>query len=161
MGEVPNGPQRRSEAAVAGWLLDKRLLRWLIVLGIAAVALILGYLGLSEYLSHQTVPEFGMGWADILFYDLQLFVLNAAPAEGPGPFPVALGIARFLAPAVTALAPGTTDGHHPAEIMCRHSCAIVTPGSTVISPVSAFHSRIRLRLERHSTTSPPLREASP
>jgi voltage-gated potassium channel Kch len=80
------------------------LTRWLIVLAAAAVAFIAGYIGLGEYLSHQIVPEFGTGWADILFYDLQLFVFNAAPAEGTGPFPVTLEIARFLAPATTALA---------------------------------------------------------
>ena len=102
MAEVPTRP--RSEAAAEGLFLEKALRRWLIVLGIAAAALILGYLGLNEYLSHGTVPEFGNGWADILFYDVQLFVLSSAPAEGSGPFPIALGIARFLAPATTAAA---------------------------------------------------------
>jgi len=81
------------------------LARWLIVLAIAAAALILGYLGLNQYLSHQQAPAaYGRGWADILFYDVQLFVFNAAPTQGPGPFPLTLGIARFLAPATTVLA---------------------------------------------------------
>jgi voltage-gated potassium channel Kch len=81
------------------------LARWLIVIAIAAVALILGYFGLSQYLSHQQAPAaYGRGWADILFYDVQLFLFNAAPTQGPGPFPVTLGIARFLAPATTVLA---------------------------------------------------------
>jgi voltage-gated potassium channel Kch len=81
------------------------LARWLIVVAIAAVALILGYLGLNRYLSHQQAPAaYGQGWADILFYDVQLFVFNAAPTQGPGPFPLTLGIARFLAPATTVLA---------------------------------------------------------
>jgi hypothetical protein len=94
----------RSQAAVAGLFLDKALRRWLVVLGIAAVALILGYIGLDQHLSHHPTPMFGRSWTDILFYDLQLFVLNSAPAGGAGPFPVALGIARFLAPATTAVA---------------------------------------------------------
>ena len=81
------------------------LARWLGVLAIAAVALVLGYLGLRQYLAHQPAPAaYGRGWADILFYDVQLFVFNAAPTQGPGPFPVTLGIARFLAPATTVLA---------------------------------------------------------
>ena len=72
------------------------------MLGATAAGLILGYIGLHEYLSQH--PRLGRSWTDILFYDLQLFVLNAAPADGAGPFPVALGIARFLAPAATIAA---------------------------------------------------------
>ena len=102
MAEVPARP--RSQAAFAGLFLDKALRHWLVVLVIAGVALILGYLGLNEYLSHSPKLGFGRGRLDILFYDLQLFVLNSAPAEGAGPFPVALGMARFLAPAATAVA---------------------------------------------------------
>jgi len=102
VAEVPARP--RSQAAFAGLFLDKALRHWLVVLVIAGVALILGYLGLNEYLSHSPKLGFGRGRLDILFYDLQLFVLNSAPAEGAGPFPVALGMARFLAPAATAVA---------------------------------------------------------
>ena len=76
--------------------------RGLVLLGVAAVAAGLGYLGLSQYLSHH--PGQGSGWPDILYYDLQLFVLSAAPASGPGPIPLALQLARFLAPATTVLA---------------------------------------------------------
>jgi len=89
---------------VAGLFLDKALRRWLAVLGIAVASLILGYLGLHDYLALGKVPGYGRGWPDLLFYDIQLFLLNAAPASGPGPFPVALGIARFLAPATTVVA---------------------------------------------------------
>lgn len=88
---------------------NKALVRWLVVGAFAAVALVLGYIGLREYvwqhyLRPKAVPEYGRGWADILFYDVQLFVLNAAPAGGPGPIPLPLGIARFLAPATTLAA---------------------------------------------------------
>jgi voltage-gated potassium channel Kch len=102
VGELRAGS--RGWAAAWGIPLERELARWLGVLGVAAVALALGYVGLNEYLSRQAMPEFGRGWADVLFYDLQLFVFNAAPSQGAGPFPVALGIARFLAPASTALA---------------------------------------------------------
>jgi voltage-gated potassium channel Kch len=95
---------RRSRAIAWLAVMDLRLARFLGVFAIAMLALILGYIGLNEYLSHQTVPQYGTGWADILFYDLQLLVFNAAPTQGAGPFPVALGVARFLAPATTALA---------------------------------------------------------
>jgi len=82
--------------------VDKALVRWLIVIGVATVAFVLGYVGLNDYLSHSGGQGFGHGWADIVFYDVQMFVLNAAPTQSAGPFPVALGIARFLAPAATA-----------------------------------------------------------
>jgi voltage-gated potassium channel Kch len=92
-----------------GVFRNRALARWLVVGVFAAVALVLGYIGLREYVSRQylspnAVPEYGRGWADILFYDVQLFVLNAAPAGGPGPIPLPLGIARFLAPATTLAA---------------------------------------------------------
>jgi hypothetical protein len=78
---------------------------WLVVLVASAAGLILGYIGLNEYLSHlPAAAGFGRSWMDVLFYDLQLFVLNSAPTQGGGPFPVALGIARFLAPAATIAA---------------------------------------------------------
>src|SRR5580658_8097431 len=79
--------------------------RWLIVAVIAVVAFVLGIIGLNQYLSHQKPPaSFGRGWLDILYYDIQLYVFNAAPAQAPGPFPAAFQIARFLAPVTTVLA---------------------------------------------------------
>jgi len=130
--------------------LDKAVRRWLVVLVIAAVALILGYLGLDEYLSrHPTLP-YGRGRLDILFYDLQLYVLNSGPAEGAGPFPVTLGIARFLAPATTAVA--TVEAvrlllseqlrHWSSAYASRH--AIVTGDG----PIAVELAR-RLRAEYH------------
>jgi len=140
----------RSQAAFAGLFLDKAVRRWLVVLVIAAVALILGYLGLDEYLSrHPTLP-YGRGRLDILFYDLQLYVLNSGPAEGAGPFPVTLGIARFLAPATTAVA--TVEAvrlllseqlrHWSSAYASRH--AIVTGDG----PIAVELAR-RLRAEYH------------
>lgn len=93
-----------SGAGIGSAPLGRTLAHWSIVLVIAVVAFALGYIGLSDFLSHQKIPQFGQGWADIVYYDVQLFVLNSAPAQSVGPFPVTLGIARFLAPAATAVA---------------------------------------------------------
>ena len=148
MAEVPARP--RSQAAVAGLFLDKALRRWLLVLGIAALALILGYLGLNEYLSHHPALGFGRGRTDILFYDLQLFVLNSAPAEGAGPFPVALGIARFLAPATTVAATVETVRLLLSEQLRRWSSASARKHAIVTGdgPVAVELAR-KLRAEYH------------
>src|ERR1022692_3670333 len=81
------------------------LARGLIVLGCAATALLLGYFGLRTYVFSPQGKMLGLGtsWADILFDDVQLFVLQA-PLNGTGPFTVSLQVARFLAPATTILA---------------------------------------------------------
>lgn len=71
---------------------------------VALTSLILGYIGLAQYLHHQPAPGgYGDSWDDILYYDLQLYAFASAPAAGPGPFPVWLEIARFLAPLGTLL----------------------------------------------------------
>jgi len=77
------------------------LVRGLIVLGCAATSLILGYIGLRTFVLHQA--GLGRSWVDILFADVQLFVLQA-PLNGPGPYSLPLQIARFLAPGTTILA---------------------------------------------------------
>lgn len=81
------------------------LVRGLVVLGCAATALLLGYIGLRAYVFTPEGKALGLGrsWADILFADVQLFVLQA-PVNGSGPFTVSLQIARFLAPGTTILA---------------------------------------------------------
>jgi hypothetical protein len=79
--------------------------RFLGVLAVAIVALILGGIGLDQYLTGPHAPAgYGRGFWDIVFYDLQLPVLSSAPTQGPGPYPVPLGIARILAPVGTFLA---------------------------------------------------------
>lgn len=77
------------------------LLRILFAL-LAVVSLVLGWLGFTEYL--KTRPDLGDGFLDVLYYDLQLFVLDSAPVDHGGPYPVMLEIARFSAPAVAAYA---------------------------------------------------------
>ena len=81
------------------------LFRFLGVAVIALAALVLGFFGLRDYLARQHPPAiYGTGFWDIVFYDLQLPVLSAAPTQGPGPYPLSLGVARILAPVSTFLA---------------------------------------------------------
>jgi hypothetical protein len=79
------------------------LARGLVVLGCAAASLLLGYFGMRGYVAQHPALGFGKSWLDIVFDDLQLFVLQA-PLNGPGPYSPALQIARFLAPGTTILA---------------------------------------------------------
>ena len=76
-----------------------RLLPWFRLLFLAATVggVVLGLRGLREFLP-------GRAFWDLAYYDLQLFVLGSTPLEQPGPYPVPLGVARFLLPATTAYA---------------------------------------------------------
>ncbi|HEY2765989.1 MAG TPA: NAD-binding protein [Pseudonocardiaceae bacterium] len=75
---------------------------WLVVAGAAVVAAGLGVIGFVAYL--PTRAAFAAATpADIAYYTAQLFVLGPVPLDVPGPFPTALEIARFLAPATTVL----------------------------------------------------------
>ena len=69
---------------------------------LAILSLVLGYIGLGEY-----VPRLGDYSArpiDVLYYDIQLFIINSPPVSNGGPYPLSLEIARFGAPAATAYA---------------------------------------------------------
>lgn len=79
--------------------------RGLIGLGFVVTSLILGYFGLRAYAATPAGRGLPLGrsFLDIMFADMQLFVLQA-PLNGPGPFTVSLQIARFLAPGITILA---------------------------------------------------------
>lgn len=126
------------------------LARFLGVLAIALAALILGYIGLHEYLSQPPASTtWGHSWQDILFYDLQLPVLSSAPTQGPGPYPVTLGIARFLAPASTFLAAVGTLGLLLGEQWRRWSAATAARHAIVAGdgPVALELAR-RLRAEK-------------
>ncbi|MTD55225.1 RyR domain-containing protein [Amycolatopsis pithecellobii] len=69
---------------------------------LVVVALVLGYLGLAEYLAGN--PQYAHRPIDLVYYDLQLFVINSAPVSNGGPYPWPLEVSRFLTPAVTAYA---------------------------------------------------------
>jgi RyR domain-containing protein len=72
-----------------------------IVFSAAAVgAFVLGVLGFRQFLPGH--DEYGRGILDLVYYSLQLFVLDAAPLQTATHLPVTLQIARFAAPAVTA-----------------------------------------------------------
>jgi voltage-gated potassium channel Kch len=66
---------------------------------LALGALVLGYIGLHEYLSSR--PRYGTGVLDLVYWDLQLFVLDSAPLQDGGELPLTLQFARFAAPAAT------------------------------------------------------------
>ncbi|MGK5683397.1 RyR domain-containing protein [Actinoplanes sp. URMC 104] len=59
-----------------------------------------GLLGFRQYLPGH--DEYGRGFLDLVYYSLQLFVLDAAPLQNAKNLPVLLQVARFAAPAVTA-----------------------------------------------------------
>jgi hypothetical protein len=67
-------------------------------------SVVLGYVGIDGFLAAHPTVELGRQWSDVLYYDLQLFVLGSSPLEQPGPYGLALEVARFLAPFTTVLA---------------------------------------------------------
>jgi hypothetical protein len=74
----------------------------LIFVGTGFAALILGYVGFGQLLRNSTT--YGNRPLDLLYYDLQLFVLGSDPLQQGGPLPALVDIARFAAPAVTIYA---------------------------------------------------------
>ncbi|MFV2101668.1 RyR domain-containing protein [Micromonospora sp. LOL_024] len=74
----------------------------LVFAAIGLFALILGYIGLSRL--SQVRPDAIGDRYDILYYDLQLFLLGAELFENPGPYPWQLQVARFVAPLFTLAA---------------------------------------------------------
>lgn len=73
-----------------------------VFVAVGVVALVLGYLGLYQYLAGG--PPASRDPFNLLYGDLQLFVLGSDPLQGGTRFPLALQIARFAAPAVTLFA---------------------------------------------------------
>jgi voltage-gated potassium channel Kch len=69
---------------------------------LAAFSLVIGYLGFTQLVAVR--DDLGHRPLDIIYYDLQLFVLGADPLQDPGPYPMLLEIARFTAPAATVYA---------------------------------------------------------
>ncbi|AVT32161.1 hypothetical protein C6361_24890 [Plantactinospora sp. BC1] len=88
LGEPPRAP-------------TKSVLRLVFALA-GVVAFVCGYLGLSQHI--ERTGGYGSDPFDLIYYDLQLFVLGAPPLDDGGPFPALLNFARFAAPAVTAYA---------------------------------------------------------
>ena len=69
---------------------------------LALVSLVCGYIGLAAYV--RDVGGYSDNPLDLLYFDLQLFALSSPPLGAGGPYPLALNIARFGAPAVTVYA---------------------------------------------------------
>jgi hypothetical protein len=69
---------------------------------VALASLVLGYIGLGQFLRLAT--DYGHRPIDLVYYDLQLFVLGSDPLQKRGPYPPMLEVARFAAPAVTLYA---------------------------------------------------------
>ncbi|HEY1571828.1 MAG TPA: RyR domain-containing protein [Pseudonocardiaceae bacterium] len=76
----------------------------LVFVALVIVALVSGYVGFAVYLHGNTLFEHGP--LDLLYDDLQLFVLGPFPLQqgGTGALPVALQIGRLAAPLVTVYA---------------------------------------------------------
>ncbi|MEJ2887746.1 NAD-binding protein [Actinomycetospora aeridis] len=82
----------------------RALLRSLVVV-LGAVAFGLGYVGFEQMAADppaNTVPD-GSRPVEYVYFTLQLFLLDAAPLQQGVRLPIPLEIARFLAPASTAL----------------------------------------------------------
>jgi voltage-gated potassium channel Kch len=69
---------------------------------VTLASLALGYLGLGQFLGSD--PAHGHRPIDLIYYDLQLFVLGSDPLQDQGPYPPMLEFARFLAPTATIYA---------------------------------------------------------
>lgn len=77
-------------------------LLWATFVVVGVVALVLGYVGLDQYLASEASAS--RDPLNLLYGDLQLFVLGSDPLQGATQFPLSLQIARFAAPAVTLFA---------------------------------------------------------
>ncbi|HET9141394.1 hypothetical protein, partial [Actinophytocola sp.] len=71
-------------------------------IGLAVAALLLGYHGMGIYLAEH--PDYRQSPIDVLYFTLQLYVLDAEPLSEGGDLPWQLQVARFAAPAVTVFA---------------------------------------------------------
>ena len=66
---------------------------------VAVAAFVLGIIGFREFLAEDS--GYGRGPLDLVYYSLQLFVLDAAPLQTARNLPWTLEVARLAAPAVT------------------------------------------------------------
>ena len=90
-------PQRRwHESLLPLW----RDFQWPVMGVLALVAIVLGHVGYVQQFQATTAAEYS--FCDILYLDLQLFLLQMASV--PLPLNGALNVARFLAPAVAGYA---------------------------------------------------------
>src|SRR4051812_24619757 len=110
---------------------------------LALITVVLGYWGLAEYLHGHYTPF------DLVYLDLQLFVVSSDALRGGGPIPLPLQIARFAAPAVTSASIisavyATLDSRRRDLRIRRSSGHVVVCGGDR----KAFLLAVRLRSER-------------
>lgn len=68
---------------------------------VGIVSLVLGYVGFDHYLHlHLPGQRYSHSPSDLVYFDLELFLLQATPLAAGGPFPWQLSVARFSAPSV-------------------------------------------------------------
>ncbi|WP_345413618.1 RyR domain-containing protein [Actinomycetospora chlora] len=154
----------------------------------AVVATVLGMIGFVRFLPTQ--PDYAAsGWTDVAYYTLQLFVLDASPLQKAAPLPVVLDVARFLAPATTALALGASvlavynstyqmvraRRLHHHTVVCgdgapalrvaqgaleeHRSCVIISASSASSEPAPDGHEEAVLRIGGDPRDGAVLREA--
>ena len=88
--------QPRREPPAARLLTAVRLV--FAVLGIAG--LVFGYIGLKEYVRPQSGPPTNPGVSNLIYYDIELALLQSTPLATGGQVNAALQIGRFCAPCV-------------------------------------------------------------
>src|SRR5207247_10504993 len=129
---------------------------WLVVIRvvfglIAVAALGLGWYGLSQFVTPDGLDTLHRN-LNLAYYDLQLFVLSSHPLDDPGPYPWALDVARFAAPAATVYALGEAAwavfGTGWQRWLHRHTGghAIVVGSTTEARAIAAALGRGRQRV---------------
>jgi hypothetical protein len=130
--------------------------------GVLIVALVLGYVGFGQLLGWSTPA------LDLLYYDLQLFVLGADPIQDLARLPVILQIARFAAPSVTVYA-FVEAGRLLFAVEWRRMRAYHSRGHVVVCGDGAVAAMLVRRLQAahrrvvavHSMTSTALGRSAP
>ncbi|WP_194892922.1 RyR domain-containing protein [Catenulispora pinisilvae] len=70
---------------------------------VGVISLVLGYLGLDRYLGLPG-QHYSHAPSDLIYFDLELFLIQSTPLAMGGPFPWQLSVARFSAPSVALYA---------------------------------------------------------
>ncbi|ACU69455.1 TrkA-N domain protein [Catenulispora acidiphila DSM 44928] len=77
-------------------------LRWVFFV-LAVVSLVFGYVGLHAYILQQKPhPQYSHAPGDLIYFDIELFLVQSTPIAAGGPYPFLLAVARFSAPLVSA-----------------------------------------------------------
>lgn len=73
----------------------------LVFVVVGVVSLALGYVGLDRYLHSAALPRtYSHRANDLVYFDMELFLLQSTPLAQGGPYPWQLTVARFSAPSV-------------------------------------------------------------